>query len=177
MLPDHAHNEKRPARTGSPLLNFSEIPGQAWTTRAGVRATHLAQSSSTFVLTMLAHRVRLDLTPAQEEYFRRACGVARFAYNWALEEWQRQYRAGEKPSEAALRKRLNAIKDAQFPWMREVTKTAPQQAIKNLGRAYSNFFGDLAKYRQEQLPWKRVRIACGADGSGGEGYLAVKPAA
>ena len=107
---------------------------------------------------MLAHRVRLDPTPAQEEYFRRASGVARFAYNWALAEWRRQYHAGEKPSEVALRKRLNAIKDAQFPWMRQVTKNAPQQAIKNLGRAYSNFFSDLAKYRHAKLPWKRVRI-------------------
>jgi len=27
--------------------------------------------------------------------------------------------------------------------MNEVTKNAPQQAIKNLGRAYANFFEDL----------------------------------
>jgi len=106
----------------------------------------------------LAHRVRLDPTPAQQEYFRRACGVARFAYNWALAEWQRQYAAGEKPSEAALRKQLNALKDERLPWMREVTKNAPQQAVKNLGRAYANFFEDLAKHRRGELPWKRVRV-------------------
>jgi putative transposase len=41
--------------------------------------------------------------------------------------------------------------------MREVTKTAPQQAIKNLGRAYTNFFGDLTKYRRGEIPWQRVR--------------------
>ena len=93
---------------------------------------------------ILAHRVRLVPTLAQEISFRRACGVARFAYNWALAEWQRQYAAGEKPSEAGLRKQLNALKDGQFPWMREVTKNAPQQGIKNLGRAYANFFEDLA---------------------------------
>jgi len=97
-------------------------------------------------------------TPAQEASFRRTCGVARFAYNWALAEWQREYAAGRKPSEAALRKRLNGLKDADFPWMREVTKNAPQQAIKNLGRAYANFFNDLKKYRHKELPWKRVRV-------------------
>ena len=106
---------------------------------------------------ILAHRIRLVPTPEQDSYFRRACGIARFAYNWALAQWKQQYEAGEKPSEAALRKSLNALKDEQFPWMREVTKNAPQQAIKNLGRAYANFFEDLAKYRRGEMPWKRVR--------------------
>ena len=27
-------------------------------------------------------------------YFARASGTARFAYNWALAEWRRQYKAG-----------------------------------------------------------------------------------
>jgi putative transposase len=106
---------------------------------------------------ILAHRIRLVPTSEQEAHFRRACGVARFAYNWALAEWQRLYRSGEKPSEMALRKRLNARKNTDFPWMRDVTKNAPQQAIKNLGRAYANFFEDLKKYRRKELPWKRVR--------------------
>jgi putative transposase len=107
---------------------------------------------------ILSHRIRLVPTCEQESALRRACGVARFAYNWALAQWQRQYAAGEKPSEIALRKMLNAIKGEQFPWMREVTKNAPQQAIKNLGRAYAHFFDDLAKYRRGELPWKRVRV-------------------
>jgi putative transposase len=117
----------------------------------------MAHSRSIVVSMRLAHRVRLDPTPAQQEYFRRACGVARFAYNWALAEWQRQYAAGQKPTEAALRKQLNALKD-KLPWMRAVTKNAPQQGVKNLGRAYANFFEDLAKYRRGELPWKRVRV-------------------
>jgi putative transposase len=107
---------------------------------------------------ILAHRIRLVPTGAQETYFLRACGVARFAYNWALAESRRQCDADGKPSEAALRRQLNAIKDEQFPWMGEVTKNAPQQAIKNLGRSYANFFEDLKKCRGGQLPWKRVRM-------------------
>jgi putative transposase len=97
-------------------------------------------------------------TVAQAAYFTRACGVARFAYNWALAEWQQAHRNGGKPSEVALRKRLNAIKHVEFPWMRGVTKNAPQQAIKNLGRAYTNFFEDLMKYRRGEIRWKRVRV-------------------
>ncbi|HTV92099.1 MAG TPA: RNA-guided endonuclease TnpB family protein [Verrucomicrobiae bacterium] len=107
---------------------------------------------------ILAHCVRLIPTLEQESYFRRACGVARFAYNWALVEWQRQYLEGAKPSEVALRRQLNAVKGRRFPWMLEVTKNTPQQAIKNLGRAYAYFFADLEKYRRKELPWKRVRV-------------------
>lgn len=75
--------------------------------------------------TQLAHKVELDPTQAQARYFAQACGVARFSYNWALAEWQRQYKAGEKPSEAALRRQLNALKGTDFPWMGDVTKCAP----------------------------------------------------
>lgn len=96
----------------------------------------------------LAHRIRLVPNVEQEVYFRKACGVARFAYNWALAEWKRRHAAGEKPSEIALRKALNALKHEQFPWMREVTKNAPQQAIKNLGKAYANFFAKRGRYPQ-----------------------------
>ncbi|SPJ17025.1 transposase [Burkholderiales bacterium] len=85
------------------------------------------------------HKIRLDPTQAQATYFARACGTARFAYNWALAEWKREYEAGGKPSEISLRKRLNSIKATEFPWMLEVSKTAPQQAIKNLGAAFQHF--------------------------------------
>jgi putative transposase len=71
---------------------------------------------------IIAHKIAFDPNAAQESYFARACGTARFAYNWALAEWKRQYLAGEKPSEASLRRKLNSLKDEQFPWMREVTK-------------------------------------------------------
>jgi len=106
---------------------------------------------------ILTHKICLQPIPAQEEYFRRASGVARFAYNWALSEWKRQYEAGEKPSEGKLHKQLNAVKAEQFPWMLEVTKVAPQQAIKNLGAAYRNFFDDLKKYRRGELRYDRIR--------------------
>jgi putative transposase len=39
---------------------------------------------------LVAHRIRLDANKVQATYLARAAGVARFAYNWALAEWQRQ---------------------------------------------------------------------------------------
>lgn len=56
---------------------------------------------------MRSHRIALVPTVAQEVFLRRAVGVSRFAYNGALAEWKRQYQAGEKPSEVALRRQLS----------------------------------------------------------------------
>jgi putative transposase len=96
---------------------------------------------------MRAHKVRLYPNDRQATYFAKACGVARFAYNWALAEWKSRYEAGEKVSESALRRELNSIKREQFPWMLEVTKCAPQLAIKNdLRNAFNNFFAKRAGF-------------------------------
>ncbi len=89
---------------------------------------------------LLAHKIRLDPTNTQRTFFAQCVGTARFAYNWALEEWKQQYQAGEKPHEVALRQLLNGLKDDTFPWMVEVPKSVAQQAIKNLGDAFRRFF-------------------------------------
>lgn len=89
---------------------------------------------------LCVHKIRLQPTAVQARYFAQACGTARFAYNWALAEWKREYEAGGKPNEASLRRKLNSIKKEQFPWRADVTKVAPQQAIKNLGAAFQHFF-------------------------------------
>lgn len=100
----------------------------------------------------MAHKIALDLNNHQRTYMLRATGVARFAYNWALEQWGIQYRAWReddtlpKPSQFSLRKQLNEIKKESFPWMLEVTKCAPQLAIIQLGEAFKNFFAHRAAY-------------------------------
>jgi len=100
-----------------------------------------------------AHKIRLYPNNVQETYFAKASGTARFAYNWALAEWKRKYEAGEVVNEGILRKELNAIKREQFPWMLEVTKCAPQLAIKNdLNSAYKNFFRGLKQGKPTGYP-------------------------
>ena len=103
---------------------------------------------------LIAHKIALDPNNVQATYLKKACGVARFAYNWALAEWRRQYEAWKadntlpKPSQQSLRRQLNAIKRERFPWMLEVTKCAPQMAIIQLGEAFKNFFAGRARYPQ-----------------------------
>ncbi|GHO56275.1 RNA-guided endonuclease InsQ/TnpB family protein [Ktedonobacter robiniae] len=92
-----------------------------------------------------AHKIRLHPTPEQANYFARAAGVARFVWNWALAEWNRQYEAGEKPTALKLKKQFNAIRRVQFPWTWEVTKNASDQPFLDLGKAFTAFFEGKAK--------------------------------
>ena len=77
---------------------------------------------------LIAHKIALDPNNAQDTYMARAAGCARFAYNWALDEWQKQYDAWKadnrlpKPNQMALRRQLNAIKREKFPWMRAAAR-------------------------------------------------------
>ena len=113
------------------------------------------------------HTIELTPNNKQATYFAKACGVARLAYNWALAEWQNQYQADKvyrdncqkngiaidrtklnNPSQFKLRKQLNFIKKTKFPFMFDVTKCSPQEAIIQLGKAFDNFFKGRAKYPQ-----------------------------
>lgn len=114
------------------------------------------------------HKIKLRLNDEQFAYCSRSAGVARFAYNWALAKWKQQYndfknrKTFQAPSESELRKLFNAQKkldipphflvlspSAQkeyFPWVNEVSKYCPQQAIQDLGKAFKKFFEKKSGY-------------------------------
>ena len=93
----------------------------------------------------LAHQIRLVPTPLQEEYFRKACGTARFAWNWALSEWKQRCEAGERVDGLKLKKEFNARKTVEFPWTYEVTKYASQQPFLHLQAAFRRFFEKIGR--------------------------------
>jgi predicted Zn-dependent protease len=50
-----------------------------------------------------AHKIELDPTVKQIQYFTRACGVSRFTWNWGLAAWGKLYRVGGKTSGLGIR--------------------------------------------------------------------------
>src|SRR5512135_2714779 len=92
-----------------------------------------------------AHKIRLNPTPEQAVYFAQAGGTARFVWNWALAQWNRQYEAGKKPTALKLKKQFNEIRREQFPWTWEVTKNASDQPFLDLGKAFTAFFEGKAR--------------------------------
>ena len=95
---------------------------------------------------ILSHKIRIYPNKEQEVFLKKSCGVARFAYNWGLDEWQKRYKNGEKPDWIKLNKSFNYIKKDKFPFVREVSCCCAQIALANLGKAYKNFFKRRAKY-------------------------------
>jgi putative transposase len=89
----------------------------------------------------IAHKIELSPNNKQSTYFSKACGVARFAWNWGLAEWNRRWKEeGDSLTGIGLKKEFNAIKKEKFPWTREVTKYAAQQPFIELNKAWKRFF-------------------------------------
>jgi len=103
----------------------------------------------------LAHKIQLKPNKEQRNMLARAAGCARFTYNWALAEWQRQYLAGEKPTAAKLKKQFNSIKEHDFPWIYDSPKDANQQPFANLQKAFKGFFDKRTACPQFKKKYKR----------------------
>ncbi|MHA2067208.1 MAG: RNA-guided endonuclease InsQ/TnpB family protein, partial [Candidatus Thorarchaeota archaeon] len=94
-----------------------------------------------------AHRYELDPNNSQRSSLLQHAGVARFAYNWGLEHRIKAYKANQREERFTnamkQHKLLNSLKRTQFPWMYECSKCAPQEALRDLERAFNNFYRGL----------------------------------
>jgi len=109
-----------------------------------------------------AHKIRLNPTPEQANYFARAAGTSRFVWNWALAEWNRQFEVGGKPTAFKLKKQFNEIRREQFPWTWEVTKNASDQPFIDLGKAFTAFFEGRKNGKKIGLPKFKSKKRCKA---------------
>ena len=75
-------------------------------------------------------------------------GTARFAYNWALEEENKNYASdGKFLSDYELRKQFTQLKhDEKYKWLYTISNNVCKQAIKDAVEAYKKFFKGLAQY-------------------------------
>jgi len=88
-----------------------------------------------------AYKTELKPNRAQRRDLSNHAGAARFAYNWGLARKSESYRlTGKSPNAIELHRELNALKKTEFPWLYEVSKCAPQEALRDLDRAFANFY-------------------------------------
>lgn len=88
-----------------------------------------------------AYRYELDPNAEQRILLAKHAGVARFAHNWGLARWKEIYETtGRSTNAIELHRELNRLKRTDFPWMYEVSKWVPQEALRDLERAFRNFF-------------------------------------
>lgn len=100
---------------------------------------------------LLSFKTALIPNNKQQTSFKKACGVARHAYNWAnahIKEVLEQ-RADDKsikiPSAIDLHKKLIADVKSVNDWYYETNKNVPQKALADLRQAWDRFFKQVSK--------------------------------
>jgi len=87
-----------------------------------------------------AFRFELDPNRAARVALAKHVGAARFAYNWGLARCLQALEQGQLiPSAAELHKEWNRWKRQHAPWWVEVSKCAPQGALRDLERAFRSW--------------------------------------
>ena len=96
---------------------------------------------------LLGFKTELNLNNKQKTLAAQHAGVARHAYNWGLEVCRQALENQQKlPTAIDLHKRLVAEVKKENPWYYQVSKCAPQQALRNLEHAFKRWRGGLGKF-------------------------------
>jgi len=104
------------------------------------------------------YKTELDLNGQQRTACVKHAGAARFAYNWGLRRKIDAYAAGAKsPSAIDLHRELNALKKSEFSWLYAVSKCAPQEALRDLDKAYQHFFRRVKQGEKPGFPQFKSR--------------------
>ena len=92
-------------------------------------------------------RFRIYPNKSQRKLIEQTFGCCRLVYNKALAERQAAYKNGEKIGYSKTCSMLTGWKkDESLSFLKEVDAVALQQSIRDLDRAYTNFFKKTAKY-------------------------------
>jgi putative transposase len=86
---------------------------------------------------------RLYPTPEQSAQMAQIAGACRFVYNLALEQRRDWYRPGRKFNFASQCREVTELR-AEVDWLKAVPVHALQQALKDLDRAYQNWWAGRA---------------------------------
>ena len=106
---------------------------------------------------------KIELRPNQKQFQHLAqhAGTARFTYNWGLAQRIEHYKLWvllDKPKKwngwdfyPQQHKKLNLLKkksveEGGYPWMYEVSKCAPQEALRDLDKAFKSFLSGKSAY-------------------------------
>ena len=91
-----------------------------------------------------AYKYELDPNNHQRSSLNHHAGVARFTYNWGLEQRIKLFKEqqGKARFTDAMKQHrlLTSLKKTQFHWMYQCSKCAPQESLRNLHQAFKNFY-------------------------------------
>src|SRR5262249_42036875 len=110
-----------------------------------------------------AYRYELKPNVTQRILLAKHAGCARFAYNWGLAERIKQYELHKTTTNAIEQHRkLNSLKQTEFPWMYEVSKCAPQEALRDLDKPFKSFFQGIKQGKSVGFPQFKKKSSHGS---------------
>lgn len=91
-----------------------------------------------------AHKIRLNPTLEQEQYFWKASNVARFVFNWGLGEYNKRKELNETAPiigrGKCLKSEFASLKATCYPWVEEVSSYAYQGAFLDLQKSIQRYY-------------------------------------
>ena len=97
------------------------------------------------------YKVRLIPTKEQEKLMLKSIGCSRFAYNWGINKAQEYKSNNKKYSMGDIRKEFTQLKrQEEFKWLNEVSNTTMVESLRNLDKAYKNYFNKCKKIPYEK---------------------------
>jgi putative transposase len=107
------------------------------------------------MIVLRAFKTELDLNNFQKTACAMHAGAARYTYNWGLERKKAIWQSNHKTLTAIdLYREMMALKKTELPWMYEVSKCAPQEALRDLDQAFAHFFRRV----REKRAGKRIKV-------------------
>ena len=104
------------------------------------------------MLVQRGYKYELHLNNKERAKLIKGTGIARFTWNWGLAERLHRFnnQEGKERFTNAMKqhKLLNKLKKTDFPWMYEVSKCIPQEALRNLEQAFHNYYRDKKRVQQ-----------------------------
>lgn len=92
------------------------------------------------------YRYRICPTDEQTQQIKQTIGCARKMYNYFLDEHEKCYQSGQKtPTQFACNNQIPLLKQ-QWPWLQNADSRALQLAVRDLFKAYDNFFHKRARH-------------------------------
>lgn len=93
-------------------------------------------------------KIRLNPNNKQQTKMFQFCGAKRFAYNWALNRQQENYKNGSKfITDNELRKEFTQLKRLEkYKWLYSISNNVTKQAIKDACLSYKRFFKGQSKF-------------------------------
>src|SRR5271166_3277934 len=111
-----------------------------------------------------AFKFKLNPTASQRGTFQRFAGARRWIFNRGLDQRQKAYEtSGKSPPYFAQNIELTSLKELpETSWLSEIHSQVLQQGLKDLDRAFDNFFRRVKKGEKPGHPkFKKIGIDVG----------------